>query len=253
MLARVFKQQNATAFTAFQFPNIGEPQPQQQPQPQQHGEIVETFDLADTVEFEPFVEVEREYPAAATIAGTEDILRDAQEQAAQILAQAEEKFELIEQVAYDKAVQEARKNVEAEIAEKIRDIRENFTESMRDVARLREETSVRVEKDIVELALEIAKKIVGREVMFDREIALTLVKVSLKKIHSRALAQIHLNAEDLAFVQSRRDQIDFRGSLEFIEDRSISPGGCLIHTETGDIDATIESQFEEVAHALLGK
>jgi len=88
-------------------------------------------------------------------------------------------------------------------------------------------------------------------VTIDREIALTLVKVSLGKLHNRSIAEVHLNPEDYAFVQAHLEKLDFRGSLELVEDRSISVGGCLIHTETGEIDARIKSQFDEIAYGLL--
>lgn len=242
MSAKVFKKDEAVALSPFFLPEIGAANPL--------AEIAESFDFAETVDFEPFVEVERENIAATP----DDILHDARAEAEQIVAQAERDKEIIEQAAREKAEQEARASIEAEVSEKTAEIRETFTETLREVSVLRDEISVRVEKDVVELALEIAKKIVGREVMFDREIALTLVKVSLKKINSRApLAQIHLNPEDFAYIEKRREQIDFRGSLELVEDKNVSPGGCLIHTETGEVDARIESQFEEIAHGLLGK
>ena len=241
MSAKVFKQQKAAVFTAFHFPRIGEPQ-------QPPVDFDESLDFAEAIDHEPFVKVEREMPVLP-----DDILQNAQEEAAQIIAQAEENYELIEQAAREKAMQEAQAAIEREVSGKLAEIRENFALSLREVSVLRDEISAQVETEVVELALEIAKKVVGREVAFDREIALTLVKVSLKKIHSRPLAQVHLSPEDFAFVESRRDQIDFRGSLELVEDRSVSPGGCLIHTETGDVDARIESQFEEIAYGLLGK
>lgn len=243
MSARIIKRNSAAAVVApFFIPRIGgETLP---------AEIGASLDLTEAVDFEPFVEVER----IETPATFDHILQEAEKQAGEIIAQAEEKYELIEQAARDKAMLEAQAAVEVEVAEKIKETRENLSATIRELDVLRDEISVRVEQDVVELALEIAKKIVGREVMFDREIALTLVKVSLKKINSRApLAQIHLNPEDYRYIESRREQIDFRGSLELIEDRSISPGGCLIHTETGEVDARIESQFEEIAHGLLGK
>ena len=128
---------------------------------------------------------------------------------------------------------------------------DNLPKRSRKIVGLQAKSQTAVGNELVELALDIAKKIVGREVTIDREIALTLVKVSLEKLHNRARAQVHLHPEDFAYVESHREKLDFHGSLEIIEDRSISVGGCLIHTETGDIDARIESQFDEIAHGLL--
>jgi flagellar biosynthesis/type III secretory pathway protein FliH len=171
MSAKVYKPSSAVQIAAFRFPELGE---SIAPHAPELSGLSESF-LGETVDFEPFIEVERKSPATV-----DEILQDAQ--AAQIIAQAEKDKEMIEQAAREKAEQEARAVIEAEVEERIREIRENLAQSMREVSALRDEISARVEKDVVELALEIAKKIVGREVMFDREIALTLVKVSLKKI-----------------------------------------------------------------------
>ncbi len=235
MSAKVYKLDSAVTVSTFSIPNISE-----------------RFDYEESADSEVFITSEAE-ETEQTEQTADELLQNVREEAAQIIVQAEKDKEMIELAAREKAEQEARATVELEIAEKVNEIRVEFAETLQQLDALRDEISIRTEKDVVELALEIAKKIIGREVMFDREIALTLVKVSLKKIHGRSLAQVHLHPEDFIYVQTQRERLDFRGSLEFIEDRSISLGGCLIHTETGDVDATIESQFAEISHGLLGK
>lgn len=246
MLAKVFKKDSAPALVQPYFiPEIGAPAQNRQ-------ETGAAFMPAEAAVYEAPSENEFEN-VSFTQETSDDFLQTAREEAEQIIVQAEREKELIEQAARENALREAESMIEAEVVAQTEALRSSFAESLLQLDALRSEIASRVELEVVELALEIAKKIVGREVMFDREIALTLVKVSLKKIHSRALAEVHLNPEDLAYVESHRDQLDFRGSLAFVEDRSVSPGGCLIHTETGDVDARIESQFEEIAHGLLGK
>lgn len=181
----------------------------------------------------------------------DDILEDARQEAARIIAQAEENAAHLALAAQEKAVQEVQEQFDAQLAAQAEDLRRELAQTIEQVNDLAADISSRHEKDLVELALQIAKKIVGREVTIDREVAFTLVKVSLGKLHNRAVAEVHLNPEDFDFVQSHREKLDFRGSLDLVEDKSISIGGCLIHTETGDIDARIESQFEEIAHGLM--
>ena len=127
----------------------------------------------------------------------------------------------------------------------------HLANTIAEVGSLGSEMAASVEHELLELAIQIAKKIVAREVTIDREIALTLVKVSLAKLHNRSIAEVHLNPEDYSFVKNHLDKLDFRGKIDLVEDKSISVGGCLIHTETGDIDARIESQFDEISHGLL--
>jgi flagellar assembly protein FliH len=213
-------------------------------------ETVTTFDFAQTVDdsiHQSFA------PAHAGTVSIEDILQEARDEAAQILAQAEAQSQAIEQAARDRAKIEVRAELEAESQTQVADLREELAATLAEISGLREEITAQAETQLVELALEIAKKVVGREVMFDREIALTLVKVSLSRLQTHSAARIHLHPEDFAFVNAQRERLNFHGALEIIEDRSISLGGCLIRTETGDIDTRIESQFEEIAHGLLGK
>ena len=181
----------------------------------------------------------------------DDLLQNARDEAARIIEQAEENAAIIRQVAEEKGVHEGNQKIESMVAERVSEMRDRLAGTIESISGLSSEITAGSETGMVELALQIAKKIVGREVAVDREIILTVVKTSLAKLHNRSVAIIHLNPEDFAFVDAQRQRIGFRGALELIEDPTISMGGCLVHTETGEIDARIESQFDEIAHGLL--
>lgn len=209
------------------------------------------FDFPET---ENFAVTEALIPAPVMdIALVDDVLQAAREEAMQIVANAEAQSAAIEQAARDRARVEVRAELEIEAQAQVADLREQLAATIAEISNVKESIAAQAETELVELALEIAKKIVGREVTFDREIAFTLVKVSLSRLQTHASARVHLHPEDFAFVQAQRERLNYHGALEIIEDRSIALGGCLVKTETGDIDARIESQFEEIAHNLLGK
>jgi len=181
----------------------------------------------------------------------EDVLQNAKDEADQIITQAENNKEMIEKAAHEKGMQEVQKLVDEQVSQQIADFRKNLSETLEKVSTLHDDLAYQVESDLVKLSIEIAKKIVAREVNVDNEIALKLVKVSLKRLDSRIMAEVRLHPNDFAFIQDHREGLDSHSSLKLIEDSSISKGGCLIHTETGDIDAKLESQFEEIAKGLL--
>jgi flagellar assembly protein FliH len=158
----------------------------------------------------------------------------------------------IELALREKAIQEARAAVEAEMNAKTGALRDELTRTIDSVSALANELTVKLESDVVELALEIAKKIVAREVSIEPEVVISVTKKALAKLHSRTSAQIHLNPDDLAYVQEHRTKLNFHGALELLEDASVAPGGCFIHTDNGDIDGRIDSQFDEITEALLG-
>lgn len=241
MLAKVIKDQvTMESITPFLIPEIGEVQELSSgnfvyPQPTSF----EPIQLAEEIVFEEHSD--------------EEILQTAHAEAARIIAEAEREKALLEEAIKEKALQDVRQSVETEVNAQVSEMRQNLASTIAEISALRSEVVDKAEEDLVKLALEIAKKIVGREVAIDREIALTLVKVSLKRLHDRTAATIRLHPEDFAFIQLQREKLDIHGVLELVEDISISPGGCLICTESGDIDGRIESQFEEISHGLLKK
>jgi len=237
MLAKVHKKEDGVLFAPFAPISLGG----------QPGRIAAVA-AAHPSNFDDF-----HYGHAAGLENTtaaDEILQRAREEAAKIIASATENKGM-ELISAEKTEEELRAQLDSTVADRVADIRDRLTETIDQISGLTDEIRSRAENDLVVLAMQIAKKIVGREVTIDREIALTLVKVSLSKLHNRSVAKVHLNPEDLAFVDAHRDACDFRGALELVEDRSISVGGCLVHTETGDIDARIESQFDEIARGLL--
>lgn len=246
-LARIVKKHSQSEFRPFSVPEVGKV-----------SDEIENGQAPAFPSTDLFEGLERPFESAAAAImvaddlSDEEVVTSAREQAAKIIEQAERDREVIEQAAREKGLQFAQNSIDAEVALQMNDLRKQLTSTIEQIAGLNAEITAGAETQLVELSIAIAKKIVSREVTIDREIALTLVKVSLKRLNSRSAARVHLHPEDFAFVQSQREKLDFHGSLEFIEDGSISVGGCLIRTDTGDIDARIESQFDEIAHGLLG-
>ena len=72
-----------------------------------------------------------------------------------------------------------------------------FSKSLQEVARLRNEIVAHTEKDLVELALEIARKLVHREIQIDEEIIVTLVRVALERLSALVSGLISLILKDL--------------------------------------------------------
>jgi flagellar assembly protein FliH len=234
MLAKVLKKEEAAQFTSFSLPAFG-------------SGVWGFNDL--TAGQSGGRDLNGTDPIANASAEAEQILREAREEAARIIAAASPNAAEQASAPSEDEIEAA---IKSAVADQAADLRSELTATIENISSLADEVTKRAEADIVQLALQIAKKVVGREVTIDREIALTLVRVSLSKLHNRSIAQVHLNPEDLAFVEAHREACDFRGALELVADRSVSLGGCLVHTETGDIDARIESQFDVIAHGLLG-
>ncbi len=113
------------------------------------------------------------------------------------------------------------------------------------------------EKEIVELALAVAERIVDYEICTNREGLVALVREALQKVANREVAVIKMNPSDIEFLD--RLQLPLAGLLgnpdaaRIEADEGIGIGGCLIETDGGDIDARIESKLRVVAETFRKK
>ncbi|MEW6732114.1 MAG: FliH/SctL family protein [Acidobacteriota bacterium] len=176
-------------------------------------------------------------------------------QSEQIIAEAYRRSKEIENAAREKAIIEARANIATEIATsvaaQVEPLRAQLATTLAETAQLRKMVAAQAEQEMVMLSLEIAKKIVRREVIVDREIVISLARVALAKLHNRAVATVRLHPDDYHYVVTHREKLGSGQAIELVEDASLEPGGCRVETELGDVDARIEQQFAEIEQGFL--
>jgi flagellar assembly protein FliH len=128
-----------------------------------------------------------------------------------------------------------------------------YAESLLEVEQLKRSLYAQSEQELVKLAIEVAKKIVHREIRADRDIIQTLVRVALSHIGEKSAVTVLLNPVDYAYLLEQRAELSQTEGrdISLLADKSIERGGCLIQTECGDIDARIEQKFQEVEHAFF--
>jgi flagellar assembly protein FliH len=128
-----------------------------------------------------------------------------------------------------------------------------YAESIIEIGKLKPALYAQVEREVVKLAVEVAKKIVHREIQVDRDIIQTLVRVALTHVAEKSAVTIHLSPADYNYLLEHRAELaQSEGrDISLLADQSIEQGGCLIETECGDIDARVEEKFREVEHIFF--
>ena len=111
------------------------------------------------------------------------------------------------------------------------------------------------DRDMTELAMAIARNVVGGLVDGNETIVLDAVQDCLTHVQDRARVVIRVNPDDLAVVRNHREE--WQQAFEQIEslmieaDETIGQGGCMVETPAGDIDAQIESRLDKLRTALM--
>jgi flagellar assembly protein FliH len=190
-----------------------------------------------------------------SIGGLNQFLERAREQGAALISQAREQAEAIAQSAREQGF-EAGYNEGVERAEKAVAERLALAESLVATARTqREETLAASERDLVELAFEIAEKIVRQKVIADPDTTIGVLEHALRKAYVRDGLTVLCNPVDLERLAGANELLRTRvgslAGLTLIGDRRISQGGVVVRTDAGDIDATIESQLDRLRDQLF--
>ncbi len=119
-----------------------------------------------------------------------------------------------------------------------------------ELKKLRHETT----QAVIPLALKAAKKIVGKELETHPETIVEIVMQALAPVTQSHRIKIYVNKAERELVEASKPKI--RAILEQVEsltvlDRpDVAPGGCIIETEAGIINATIENQWRALETAF---
>lgn len=107
---------------------------------------------------------------------------------------------------------------------------------------------------VLPLALKAAKKIVGKELEMFPETIVEIVLQTLAPISQSHRVIIFVNKNDKEILEKHKSRIkEILEQVEIIsieEKADIDPGGCIIRTEKGMINATIENQWRALEQAF---
>jgi len=123
-------------------------------------------------------------------------------------------------------------------------------ETLEELTTLRADMLRRSERQMVQLALAIAKRVVQREVSLDRAVIVGMARAAIDRLGDRASATIRLHPDDYAQVAPGLKQTD-EAHVRVEPDPLVSRGSCLVQSDFGFMDVTPEAQFEELARTLL--
>jgi type III secretion protein L len=110
-----------------------------------------------------------------------------------------------------------------------------------------EELQKEMQQAIIPIALKAAKKIVGREIELSDETIVDIVASNLKSVVQHKKIIIYVNKKELDILEKNKQRL--REMFEHLESLSIrpredvAPGGCVIETEIGIINAQMEHRW----------
>jgi len=119
------------------------------------------------------------------------------------------------------------------------------------IERQSHEINQRIAHDVLELALEVARQMVGQALAVRPELIVTLIHDALARaVQPLAAATIALNPADAALVREQLGDELAAAGWRIVEDAKLLRGGALLQTAATQIDATIGTRWQRLAAAL---
>lgn len=133
----------------------------------------------------------------------------------------------------------------------IEDLKSKFTEFFN----YKTEVYEKVSDCIYEVSIEIARKIINKQVETDKEYIISMIKGVVEEIHkTENKITLKVMPKDVEIVRDKISEIFsgeyFEAKISVIPDNEIKEGGVIVETSNGLIDATLETQLSIIEKAL---
>ncbi|WNS77173.1 flagellar assembly protein FliH [Bacillus sp. DTU_2020_1000418_1_SI_GHA_SEK_038] len=111
------------------------------------------------------------------------------------------------------------------------------------------------DREILEIGLKVAQKILGKTIQENKEEFLPIVKRALKEARDNQEIQLHVHPSHYDYLLSNKEELKILFPREidlFIyPDDELGESSCIIESVNGRIDASIDSQLEEIKRKLV--
>lgn len=164
-----------------------------------------------------------------------------------LVSRAQEEAMSIKQSAYQEGYNVGLQQAQADL--------ENFRNTLGAFMGAEDRVFNEIAPNILPLAMEIAQKIIKTEVKTDPQIVLDTILDVLKTLSKNEPKIIlRVNPMQVQYIKDTLPEqvrlLGMESKLSVLSDEAITEGGCIVQTNNGLVDASIEAQLDIVQNAL---
>jgi flagellar assembly protein FliH len=172
------------------------------------------------------------------------------------------KAEKAVQAAYEKGLKDGaakgfkdgEKKAADDYAKRLVAMEQRLVSMLKEVTAAKDSLFVDTRRQLLDLALLIARKIINQELSADPEIVLSVIKKTFSYIANHQQVVVRVAPEDFETVSQKKDfwtslaqRLD---GLKIEKDSRVAPGGCVIETSSGVADGRISVQLDELKEVI---
>ncbi len=144
-------------------------------------------------------------------------------------------------------------------AAEVLDAMRALQQALAEVRALGADVADSIERDAIELALELAQKILAGALQASPELVVEVVQGAMRRVADRRRITVLVNPGDLEAVTAALGDSAFDGAQrarsdglerDLQPDPSVPRGGAVVRTAEGELDATVEVQLERAREVI---
>jgi len=194
--------------------------------------------------------VDKPVSVAAVRDKAHELISVAQKDAAAVVQAAERKAVQIIEKAHAEGFAAGRQEGFAAMGEKIKEALGVINQAVIE----RKKIIADAEPEVLRLALKVAEQVIRSEVSLHKDVCSGIVADAISRVTDREQIVVRVNHEDVEQIKKTKPKlasvIDGVKNFSIIEDNTIDPGGCVIETALGYVDARIKTRLQAIAEAF---
>jgi flagellar assembly protein FliH len=193
----------------------------------------------------------KQLPSAAAAAATPPAPREP-DKAAEAARREKETQERVRE-AYATGLREGDAAGRNRAAAELQPVVERFAATIGELTQLRARLRQQAESDTIRLALAIARRVLRRELSVDPEALRGLLLAALDKLQGQEVARVRVHPSHAAVLRDCLQKKYAGAQIEMVTDSGQVPGTAVFETSRGNLDASVETQLEEIERGLTDR
>jgi flagellar assembly protein FliH len=165
-----------------------------------------------------------------------------------------ERLKLVQETAYQEAYQlgldEGKHEAFQSVSQEIKDRMQSFEQLLISIGNLKKELIENNESHLVQLAFHMAKRLAHAEIQADPKMVANVIREAIEKAQVEEEVVVQVAPSQIEFLETlkaeTKREFEFMKPIKLEPVDGITPGGCVIQTNYGEIDARIEGRIEKL-------
>ena len=162
------------------------------------------------------------------------------------IAQLESEITTREKQAMESGFQQGQAAALKTLEAPLKQAMERMVKQIQELVGVRKRLRREAEADLVRLAMEIARRVLHRELSADPEAILGLAKAALERIDARDVLQVRAHPEDTRILETCLADLGYPKRIEVMADQHLERGAIILETSRGQLDASADTQLQEI-------